>query len=132
MTNLDERDIIHGGEDKLRQAILEADRRYHPRLIFLYTSCASGIIGDDIEAVTAELQREVAPLLVPIHYEGFKSKICASGFYAAFLAVTKYNLKDRRPPKEKGLINLFAPTSVSFKDNLEMERMLGVLGLHAT
>jgi nitrogenase molybdenum-iron protein alpha/beta subunit len=131
VTNLDEKDIIHGGEEKLRQAILDADSRYHPKLIFIFTSCASGIIGDDVDAVTAELQQELEPLIVPIHCDGFKSKICASGFDTAFISVAKYILKNERPQKEPGLVNLFAPTSVSFKDNLEIERMLGVLGLHA-
>lgn len=131
VTNLDERDIIHGGEEKLRQAIRDADERYRPKLIFIFTSCASGIIGDDVDAVAAELQKELSPVIVPIHCEGFKSKICASGFDSAFISVAKYILKGERPPKEKGLVNLFAPTSVSYKDNLEIERMLQVLGLHA-
>jgi nitrogenase molybdenum-iron protein alpha chain len=132
VTNLDEKDIIHGGEKKLREAIKLADERYHPKLIFIFTSCASGIIGDDVDAVASELQKELRPKLVPIHCEGFKSKICASGFDAAFLAISKHLLDRSRPAeKEKGLINLFAPTSVSYKDQKEIERMLAVLGLHA-
>lgn len=131
VTNLDEKDIIHGGEEKLRNAILFAEERYHPKLIFVFTSCASGIIGDDIDAVTSELQGKLKPIIVPIHCEGFKSKICASGFDTAFISISKYILDGKKVPKEKGLINLFAPTTVSYKDQLEIERMLSVLGLTA-
>lgn len=130
VTNIDEKDVILGGEAKLREAIQLADSRYHPKLIFIFTSCACGIIGDDVDSVTADMQKSLSPILVPVHCEGFKSKICASGFDAAFIAVAKYILKGKRLPTEKGLINLFAPTSVSYKDQLEMESMLGVIGLH--
>lgn len=131
VTNLDQRDIILGGEEKLKEAINLAVERYHPKLIFLFTSCASGIIGDDIDAVAREMQKDTDALIVPIHCDGFKSKICASGFDAAFIAISKYILKGKNVPKQKGLVNLFAPTTVSYKDQLEIERMMGLLGLRA-
>ena len=49
---------------------------------------------------------------------------CASGFDAAFLSINKYILKKERIPKQEGLVNLFAPTTVSYADQKEMERML--------
>ena len=67
-------------------------------------------------------------IIVPIHCEGFKSKVCASGFDAAFISINKYILKNVKVEKEDGLINLFAPTTVSFADQIEMERMLNLLG----
>jgi nitrogenase molybdenum-iron protein alpha chain len=56
--------------------------------------------------------------------------VCGSGFDAAFMAVQKYllPLPGNAPPKVKGLVNLFAPTSISYKDQLEIERMLGTIG----
>lgn len=131
VTNLDQKDIILGGENKLKEAVQYARERYQPKLIFIFTSCASGIIGDDVDATARDMQEDDGTLIVPIHCDGFKSKICASGFDAAFLAISKYILKGKKQPKEKGLVNLFAPTSVSYKDQLEMERMLGLLGLKA-
>lgn len=126
-TNIDQKSVVFGGEDKLRQSVKLAVERYHPKLIFIYASCASGIIGDDIDAIAADLQKEYDSIIVPIHCEGFKSKICASGFDAAFLAINKYILKHEQLPKEKGLINLFAPTTISYADQREMERMLALL-----
>jgi len=129
VTNLDQNDIIHGGEAKLREAVKLADERYNPKLIFIFTSCASGIIGDDVDAIAADLQPESSSILVPIHCDGFRSKICASGFDAAFIAIQKYLLPKQPPVKQKDLVNLFAPTSISYKDQLEIERMLGLLGV---
>lgn len=127
VTNIDQKSVVFGGEEKLRQSVKLAVDRYNPKLIFIYASCASGIIGDDIDAIAADLQKEYDSVIVPIHCEGFKSKICASGFDAAFLAINKYILKHEKQPKQKGLVNLFAPTTVSYADQIEMERMLSLI-----
>lgn len=127
VTNLDQKSVVFGGEAKLRESVKKAVDRYHPKLIFVYASCASGIIGDDIDAIAADLQKDNEALIVPIHCEGFKSKICASGFDAAFIAINKYILKQNRIPKQKGLVNLFAPTTVSYADQREIERMLALI-----
>lgn len=131
VTNLDQKDVIFGGEKKLEEAIHYAKERYYPKLIFIFSSCASGIIGDDIDAVVSDLQTETEALLIPIHCEGFKSKICASGFDSAFISISKYILNEEKVSKQENLINLFAPTTVSYKDQVEIERMLGEIGMEA-
>lgn len=132
VSNLDQKSVVFGGEEKLREAVNKAVERYHPKLAFIYASCASGIIGDDIDSIASSLQSEYPDtLMVPIHCEGFKSKVCASGFDAAFLAINKYILKKEKIEKEEGLVNLFAPTTVSYADQKEMERMLEAIGAKA-
>lgn len=129
-TNLDKKSVVFGGEQKLRDTVALAVKRYHPKLVFVFSSCASGIIGDDIDAICQSLDAEYEDsLVIPIHCEGFKSKICASGFDAAFIAINKYILKGEQIPKKDNLINLFAPTSISYADQKEIERMLGLLDL---
>jgi nitrogenase molybdenum-iron protein alpha chain len=128
LTNIDQTDVIMGGEKKIREAVKLAAERYSPKIIFLFTSCASGIIGDDVDAILASLQPETASILTPVHCDGFKTELCASGFDAAFIAIQKYLLPKETPKKEKGLVNLFAPTSVSYADQLEIEKMLAELG----
>ena len=129
VTNLDGKDVVFGGEKKLIQAIHEVEKRYKPKIIFIFTSCASAMIGDDVDSVVESEQPSVNATLVPVHCEGFRSRINASGFDFAFIAISKYILKDKKIPTQPNLINLFAPTTVSYKDQLEIERMLGLLGL---
>ncbi|WP_019553697.1 nitrogenase component 1 [Propionispira raffinosivorans] len=131
VSNIDQNDVVFGGEKKLQEAIVYAGERYNPKLIFIFTSCASGIIGDDVDAVIRDLQQTNKALLIPIHCEGFKSKVCASGFDAAFISIAKYILNKEKTEKIPNLINLFAPTTVSYKDQLEIERMLATLGVEA-
>jgi nitrogenase molybdenum-iron protein alpha chain len=128
VTNLDQNDVVYGGERKLREAVRLAAERYSPKMVFIFTSCASGIIGDDVDAIAADMQTDGFPVLIPIHCDGFRSKICASGFDAAFIAIQKYLLPPEPQSRTEGLVNLFAPTSISYRDQLEIERMLGLLG----
>lgn len=132
VSNLDSNSVVFGGDEKLRASIDKAVERHHPKIVFVFASCASGIIGDDIDAICEEKGDEYPEtIIVPIHCEGFKSKICASGFDAAFISISKHVLPKDKPPTEEGLVNLFAPVSISYKDQCEMERVLGLLGCHA-
>ncbi|MDD4811575.1 MAG: nitrogenase component 1, partial [Methanobacterium formicicum] len=47
-TNLQQNDVVYGAGQKLKETILEAERRYSPKAIFILTSCTTGIIGEDI------------------------------------------------------------------------------------
>lgn len=58
-TNLDENDMIYGGRDKLETAIREAKRRFDPKAIFVTTTCASAIIGDDVAGICDEVERDI-------------------------------------------------------------------------
>jgi len=58
-TNLNDTDVVYGGEEKLEQGIKETYERYHPNLIMVLTTCPSDLIGDDVEAVTRDVSYEV-------------------------------------------------------------------------
>ena len=75
VTNLDQKSVVFGGEQKLRESVKKAVERYNPKLIFVYASCASGIIGDDIDSICSDLSAEYPDqTIIPIHCEGFKSR----------------------------------------------------------
>jgi len=58
-TDMDERDVIYGGADKLRDAIVEVDRYYRPELIGVIISCPAAIIGDDIEEIVNSVRNRI-------------------------------------------------------------------------
>ncbi|MDR3270096.1 MAG: nitrogenase, partial [Peptococcaceae bacterium] len=127
-TNLTENDVVFGGETKLRKAIYEAENRYHPGTIIIATSCVSGVMGDDIEGVVASVQPDIKARIVPIHCEGFRSKINQTAFDASAHAIVKYLV---RPPekKQKDLVNIIAPFSVTWADRMEINRLFDKIGL---
>ncbi|WP_238323068.1 nitrogenase iron-molybdenum cofactor biosynthesis protein NifE [Gorillibacterium massiliense] len=70
-TDLGEQDIIFGGEKKLRRAIGEIIERYSPPAVFVYATCVTALIGDDLEAVCkSESQRWSIPV-IPVNSPGF-------------------------------------------------------------
>jgi hypothetical protein len=50
-TDLSENDIIFGGEKKLYKAIQDVKERYSPAAVFVYSTCVTALIGDDLDAV---------------------------------------------------------------------------------
>ncbi|MDR1109305.1 MAG: nitrogenase [Deltaproteobacteria bacterium] len=129
-TNLGERDVIYGAADKLRFAIAEAERRHSPEAIFILTSCASGIIGEDVEGVVAELQPGTRATIVPIHCEGIRSRIVQTGYDAFWHGILKYLV--REPEKRQGdLVNVASMLSYTWQDRQEISRLLGRMGLRA-
>lgn len=135
-TALNEVDVISGGEDKLADAIREADARYHPQTVVVVSGCVPGLIGDDIDAVVAKVRSEVAARLVPVHCEGFKTKIWATAYDAVYHGIGR-NLLDNRdaaadaPPPERlpQTVNLMNVSSMGRIDEMELQRLLTALGL---
>lgn len=71
-TDLQERDVIFGGEKKLYTALCELIDEHKPAAAFVYSTCIVGIIGDDVEAVCRKVSREKGIDVIPVHSEGFK------------------------------------------------------------
>ncbi|MDD1727552.1 MAG: nitrogenase, partial [Methanospirillum sp.] len=127
-TSLNERDVVYGGTDKLKAAIYKAQERYHPKAIFILTSCTSGIIGEDIEGVVADIQPEIKATLVPIHCEGTRSRLVQTGYDSFWHAVLKYLVK-KPTKKQKDLVNVASMLSYTWQDRIEIRRLLGRMGL---
>src|SRR5512136_2869778 len=53
-TDMKERDVIFGGEQKLAACIDEIIAKYRPPAIFVYSTCVVGVIGDDLISVCKE------------------------------------------------------------------------------
>jgi len=102
-TNLNENDTVFGASAKLRGAIIETYRRYHPNAIFVSTSCVSGVIGEDIKSVIEDLKPDIPIPVIPLFCEGFKSKIWATGFDMAWHALLTGIVKP--PQKKTNVIN---------------------------
>ncbi|MDD1730129.1 MAG: nitrogenase, partial [Methanospirillum sp.] len=92
-TNLTEKDVVFGGAEKLKTAIREAEARYAPKSIFILTSCASGVIGDDVEGAVNEVQPEIKARIVPIHCEGHRSRVIQTTYDALWHGILKYLVK---------------------------------------
>lgn len=87
-TDLQELDVIHGGEKKLYAALCELIDAHHPKAAFVYSTCIVGVIGDDVEAICKRVSMEKGIPVLPVHSEGFKGTK-KDGYRAACDALLK-------------------------------------------
>ncbi len=97
-TDLNEKDTVFGATNDLRKIILHTYEAYKPDAIFVSTSCVSGVTGEDVDGVASDLNAELPIPVIPVHCEGFKSRIWASGFDISDHAVLQGIVQ---PPKQK-------------------------------
>lgn len=70
-TDLKEQDIIFGGEKKLLACIDELVQKYHPPLIFVYSTCIIGVIGDDLKSICKQTSKQYGIEILPVESSGF-------------------------------------------------------------
>jgi nitrogenase molybdenum-cofactor synthesis protein NifE len=104
-TDLNENEVIYGGEKKLYAALRELIGAYKPRAAFVYCTCIIGLIGDDVDAVCARVQREEGIPVIAVHSEGFKG-IKKDGYKAACEAAFRLTGKDNQTPVSPFSINI--------------------------
>jgi len=85
-TDLREKDIIFGGEKKLAGAIDEIVEREKPEVVFIYSTCVVGVIGDDVKAIAAQAERKHGIRVIPVHSSGFSGSK-KDGYKAACHAI---------------------------------------------
>ena len=97
-TDLNEKDTVFGATKDLEAIIRHTYEAYKPDAIFVSTSCVSGVTGEDVDGVASDLDKELPIPVIPVHCEGFKSRIWASGFDISDHAVLQGIVQ---PPKTK-------------------------------
>lgn len=71
-TDLTEQDVIMGrGEKRLFHAIKQAIDDYAPAAVFVYATCVTAVIGDDLEAVCKAAAARWGIPVVPVDCTGF-------------------------------------------------------------
>ncbi|WP_416669584.1 bifunctional nitrogenase iron-molybdenum cofactor biosynthesis protein NifEN [Egbenema bharatensis] len=70
-TDLSENDVIFGGEKRLYKSILEVHQRYSPAAVFVYSTCVTALIGDDLDAVCQKASEKIEIPVIPVNSPGF-------------------------------------------------------------
>lgn len=81
-TDLTEKEVVFGGEKKLKAALMELIAYYKPKAAFVYSTCIVGLIGDDVGAVCKEVSLASGIDVIPVDSPGFKGTK-KSGYEAA-------------------------------------------------
>jgi nitrogenase molybdenum-cofactor synthesis protein NifE len=70
-TDINEFDVIYGGEKRLFKSIREVIEKYDPPAVFVYQTCVTAMIGDDIEAVCKRASEKFGKPIIPVNAPGF-------------------------------------------------------------
>ena len=71
-TDLTELDVVMGqGERKLYRAIREIIEEHAPPAVFVYETCVTALIGDDLDAVCRHATDKFGVPVIPVHAAGF-------------------------------------------------------------
>ena len=82
-TDMQDEEIIFGGEKKLKAAIQEAYDIFHPKAIGVFSTCPVGLIGDDVHQVTAEMKEKLGINIFAFSCEGYKGVSQSAGHHIA-------------------------------------------------
>ena len=112
-THMSEDDVVMGDVTRLEEALVELDKNYAPKVIFVVASSVTAVIGTDIKGVCRYMQNEVKAKLVAFEQGGFR------GDYSVGLAET-YKLLVRNLPQkgvaqEKGVYNIIGASAWRYR-----------------
>lgn len=101
-TDLRETDIIFGGAQKLTDAIEELVLVQSPKLIFVYSTCIVGVIGDDVDAVCRLMSEKHSIPVIPVKSPGFSGNK-STGYKMACDAIMQLLKPHQTTQKVKGV-----------------------------
>lgn len=104
-TNLNERDTILGGDEKLRKAVIRAYEEQNPKVIFIVGTPVVAINNDDVNSCILELEEELDVKIVSIYTDGFKTKTPTTGYDIVLHALLRY-VVERNPKEKEDFINV--------------------------
>jgi nitrogenase molybdenum-iron protein alpha chain len=96
-TDMQDSNIVFGGEAKLKEAIREAFEIFKPKAIGVFSTCPVGLIGDDVHSVSRDMKAELGINIFGFSCEGYRGVSQSAGHHIANNGVFKnvVGLNDR-------------------------------------
>ncbi len=82
-TDMQDQNIVFGGEAKLKAAIQEAYDLFHPFSIAIFSTCPVGLIGDDVHAAAREMKEKLGINIFGFSCEGYRGVSQSAGHHIA-------------------------------------------------
>ncbi len=132
-TDMQDSNIVFGGEEKLKQAIREAYELFHPKAIAVFSTCPVGLIGDDVHRVSRQMKEEIGNGINIFGFscEGYRGVSQSAGHHIANNGLFK-NLIGRDDEVRGSLkyrVNLLGEYNIG-GDAFELERVFEKCSIH--
>lgn len=129
-TNFTEKEVIFGGEDRLREQIQSTLELIDGDLYVVVTGCIPNMIGDDVKAVVGEFQKKGVPIIAVIS-PGFSGDTIY-GYEILLEAIIAQYLNEpvKKVPGRINLLGVIPYHDVFWRGDLrEIKRILERLGI---
>ncbi|MCF8057138.1 MAG: nitrogenase molybdenum-iron protein alpha chain [Desulfocapsa sp.] len=129
-TDMQEQDIIFGGEKKLAAAVQEIYDLMHPKSIAIFATCPVGLIGDDIHTIAKNMKEKLGDCNVyAFSCEGYKGVSQSAGHHIANNQVFRHIVGENDTPAEGEFkINLLGEYNIG-GDGFEIDRIFKKCGI---
>ena len=128
-TDMQDENIVFGGEKKLKLAIREAYELFKPKAIAIFSTCPIGLIGDDVHQVAKEASAELGINVFGFSCEGYRGVSQSAGHHIANNGLFTHVVgRDDTPPKGEFAVNLLGEYNIG-GDAFVLEEMFEELGI---
>jgi len=114
-TDMQDSNIVFGGEEKLKVAIREAIELFHPKGIAIFSTCPVGLIGDDVHRVSRQMVEEYPDVnIFGFSCEGYRGVSQSAGHHIANNGLFKHLIgrKDDVTPTSKFRVNVLGEYNI--------------------
>lgn len=128
-TDMQESDIVFGGEKKLAKVIDEVVDIFKPKAITVSATCPVGLIGDDLSAVAKAAEQRHGVQVLSFNCEGYKGVSQSAGHHIAnnILMDRVLGSGELEEAPAKYSINILGEYNIG-GDSWEIERTLSEIG----
>ena len=130
-TDMQESDIVFGGEKKLAKMIDEVVEVFKPEAITISATCPVGLIGDDLSAVAKAAEQKHGVKVLSFNCEGYKGVSQSAGHHIANNGLMERVIGqgEMNEASAKYAINILGEYNIG-GDGWEIERVLDEIGYH--
>lgn len=133
VTGMMDREAVFGGEQRLRQCLMEVIETRRPAYILVAAGCVAGVIGDDVNSVAADVENITGIPILALPGAGFLSPNSMDGLYYTTKLLVERFAKSAEPiaeSQDKKLAVVFGENVVAAREDYleEMRRLLRCLG----
>jgi len=132
-TDMQDSNIVFGGEEKLKAAIRDAYELFHPKAIAIFSTCPVGLIGDDVHRVARHMMEELGNGINIFGFscEGYRGVSQSAGHHIANNGLFKHLIgrDDTIRGSLKYRVNLLGEYNIG-GDAFELERIFEKCGIN--
>ena len=130
-TDMQDSNIVFGGEEKLKVAIREAIELFNPKGIAIFSTCPVGLIGDDVHRVARHMEEEFPAVnIFGFSCEGYRGVSQSAGHHIANNGLYQHLIgnNDVYVRKNKYAINILGEYNIG-GDAFVLEELFEKIGI---